>query len=72
MLGHKMGYTAGAMAWRQAIDATLAGVPLTEAGKSKPELMAALEQWGIRVRPKTAWGYLGPDFHPSFAPKNLD
>jgi 2,3-diketo-5-methylthiopentyl-1-phosphate enolase len=72
MLGHKMGYTAGARAWRQAIDATLAGVPLTDAARDKPELFAAIEQWGIRKRPQTAWGYTGKDFHPSFAPKNLD
>ena len=72
MLGHKMGYTAGAKAWRQAIDATLAGIPLTEAAKTQPELKAAIEQWGIRKRPQTVWGYLGRDFHPSFAPKNID
>lgn len=72
MLGHKDGYTAGARAWRQAIDATLKDIPLTEAAKKHPELKAAIEQWGIRVRPTTAWGYTGKDFHPSFAPKNLD
>ena len=72
MLGHKMGYTAGAKAWRQALDAALKGVPLTEAAATQPELKAAIEQWGIRKRPQTAWGYLGPDFHPSFADKNLE
>jgi 2,3-diketo-5-methylthiopentyl-1-phosphate enolase len=72
MLGHSMGYTAGAKAWRQAIDATLEGVPLKDAAQDKPELQAAIQQWGIRQRPKTAWGYTGVDFHPSFAPKNLD
>jgi 2,3-diketo-5-methylthiopentyl-1-phosphate enolase len=72
MLGHKLGYTAGAKAWRQAIDATLKDVPLTEAARKLPELRAAIEQWGIRQRPRTAWGYMGKDFHPSFAPKNLD
>lgn len=72
MLGHKMGYTAGAKAWRQALDAAVAGIPLTEAAVDKPELKAAIEQWGIRQRPQTAWGYLGKDFHPSFAPKNLE
>ncbi len=72
MLGHPMGYTAGARAWRQAIDAALSEIPLTEAAKTKPELKAAIEQWGIRVRPKTAWGYSGKEFHPSFASKNID
>lgn len=72
MLGHSMGYTAGAKAWQQAIDATLKGIPLTEAAKEYPELKAAIEQWGIRKRPQTAWGYAGPDFHPHFADKNLE
>lgn len=71
MLGHPLGYTAGAMAWRQAIDATLQGVPLVEAAREKPELKAAIEQWGIRVRPQTPWGYMGRQFHPSYADKNL-
>jgi 2,3-diketo-5-methylthiopentyl-1-phosphate enolase len=72
MLGHPLGYTAGAKAWRKAIDATIQGVPLKEAATEQPELKAAIEQWGIRQRPKTAWGYTGVNFHPSFAPKNLD
>jgi 2,3-diketo-5-methylthiopentyl-1-phosphate enolase len=72
MLGHRMGYTAGAMAWQQAFAAGLAGIPLTEAAKTQPELRSAIEQWGIRKRPQTAWGYLGKNFHPSFAEKNLD
>ncbi|NPV86198.1 MAG: hypothetical protein HPY45_09350 [Anaerolineae bacterium] len=72
MLGHKMGYTAGAKAWRQAIDATLNDVPLVEAAKDKPELKAAIEQWGIRKRPQTAWGYMGKNFNPCFADKNLE
>ena len=72
MLGHPLGYTAGAMAWRQAIDATLQGVPLAEAAREKPELKAAIEQWGIRVRPQTPWGYMGRQFHPSYADKNLE
>jgi 2,3-diketo-5-methylthiopentyl-1-phosphate enolase len=71
MLGHPLGYKEGAMAWRQAIDAAMAGVPLQEAAKDKPELRAALEQWGVRQRPKTPWGYLGQEFNPKFAPKNL-
>jgi 2,3-diketo-5-methylthiopentyl-1-phosphate enolase len=71
MLGHPMGYKAGAMAWRQAIDAVLSGMSLQEAAKKYPEFRAAAETWGIRERPKTPWGYAGPDFHPKFAPKNL-
>jgi 2,3-diketo-5-methylthiopentyl-1-phosphate enolase len=72
MLGHPMGYKAGAMAWRQAIDATLKGVSLVEASKDKPELRAAIEKWGIRKRPQTPWGYTGKDFNPAFADKNLE
>ncbi len=72
MLGHKLGYTAGAKAWQQAIAATLQDIPLQEAAKDHPELCAAIEQWGVRERPRTAWGYMGKDFHPSFAPKNFD
>jgi len=71
MLGHPMGYKAGAMAWRQAIDAVLAGKTLQEAAAEYPEFRAAAEQWGIRERPKTVWGYSGPEYHPGFAPKNL-
>ncbi len=74
MLGHKMGYTAGAKAWRQAFDAVLSGKGLAEAAKDpdNAELLAAAEQWGIRKRPRTAWGYLGKDFNPAFADKNLE
>ncbi|MGE5221977.1 MAG: RuBisCO large subunit C-terminal-like domain-containing protein [Omnitrophica WOR_2 bacterium] len=72
MLGHKMGYTAGAKAWRQAIDATLKGISLQEAAKSEPELRAAIEQWGVRTRPQTAWGYGRKEHHPAFAPKDLE
>jgi 2,3-diketo-5-methylthiopentyl-1-phosphate enolase len=71
MLGHPMGYKAGAMAWRQAFDAVLAGKTLQEAAREYPEFRAAAELWGIRERPKTPWGYHGPDYHPKFAPKNL-
>ena len=71
MLGHPMGYTAGAKAFRQAIDAAMAGIPLDVASKTQPELRAALETWGYRKRPATRWGYFGSDFHPKFAPKNI-
>ena len=71
ILGHPMGYKEGAMAWRQAFDAVLAGRSLQEAAKQHPEFRAAAQLWGIRQRPKTPWGYFGPDFNPHFAPKNL-
>jgi len=44
---HPMGPKAGAIAMRQAIDATLQGVPLVEAAGNQPELRAAVEAWGI-------------------------
>jgi 2,3-diketo-5-methylthiopentyl-1-phosphate enolase len=71
MLGHPMGYTAGAMAFRQAIDAAMAGVALDMAAKDKPELMAALKTWGLRKRPVTRWGFSGEQFHPKFADKGI-
>jgi 2,3-diketo-5-methylthiopentyl-1-phosphate enolase len=71
MLGHPMGYKAGAMAWRQAFDAVLSGMSLHEAAAKYPEFRAAADLWGIRERPKTPWGYRNADFHPKFAPKNL-
>lgn len=71
ILGHPMGYTAGARAFRQAIDAALAGVPLDVASKEMPELRAALETWGYRKRPHTRWGYYSREFHPRFGPKNI-
>ncbi|MCE5258287.1 MAG: RuBisCO large subunit C-terminal-like domain-containing protein [Chloroflexi bacterium] len=72
MLGHPMGYKAGAMAWRQAFDAVLKdGITLQEAAKKYKEFGAAAETWGIRERPVTPWGYSGPEYHPKFAPKNL-
>lgn len=45
--GHPMGPAAGAKAFRQAIDAVLAGAGLEEAGKQYSELGAALDAWGI-------------------------
>ncbi len=71
MLGHPMGYKQGAMAWRQAIDAVLAGMTLQEAAIKYPEFGAAAKQWGIRERPQTVWGYSGAEYHPKFADKNL-
>jgi len=49
----------------------MADIPLDEAAKDKPELRAALEKWGLRVRPRARWGYAGKQFHPDFAPKNI-
>ena len=71
MLGHPLGYRAGAMAWRQAVEAVMADIPLEEAARDKPELMAALQKWGLRTRPVTRWGYSGKEYHPFFAEKNI-
>jgi 2,3-diketo-5-methylthiopentyl-1-phosphate enolase len=71
MLGHPMGYKAGAMAWRQAFNAVLSGMTLQEAAEKYPEFGAAAETWGIRERPKTPWSYHSPEYHPRFADKNL-
>jgi 2,3-diketo-5-methylthiopentyl-1-phosphate enolase len=71
MLGHPMGYQAGAKAWRQAIDAVLAGMSLQEAAAKYDEFRAAAETWGIRQRPVSPWAYHSPGFHPKFADKNL-
>ncbi len=45
--GHPMGPAAGAKAFRQAIDAVLAGMNLEEAGRQYEELGVALDAWGI-------------------------
>lgn len=45
--GHPMGPAAGARAFRQGIDAVLAGKTLREAGKEYEELGIALDLWGI-------------------------
>ncbi|MGZ4121226.1 MAG: RuBisCO large subunit C-terminal-like domain-containing protein [Actinomycetota bacterium] len=44
--GHPQGPAAGSRAFRQAIDATMKGVPLATAATEHPELAAALERWG--------------------------
>lgn len=48
--GHSMGTAAGGQAFRQAIDATLAGKPLQEAAAEpgREALAAAIQAWGIR------------------------
>jgi 2,3-diketo-5-methylthiopentyl-1-phosphate enolase len=71
MLGHPLGYRAGAMAWRQAFDAVLSGKSLQEAAQEHAEFRAAAETWGIRERPKSPWSYHNAGYHPKFAPKNL-
>ncbi len=48
--GHPLGAAAGARALRQAIDASLQGLSLTDAAEERPELQAALRQWGIVER----------------------
>lgn len=45
--GHPMGPQAGAMAMRQAIDATLKGISLEDASREHKELKAAIERWGV-------------------------
>lgn len=45
--GHKMGATAGARAFRQAIDAVMNDSTLEEAAKEHEELEVALDAWGI-------------------------
>ena len=44
--GHRNGATAGARSLRQAIDAAMAGIPLREYAKDKPDLQIALDDWG--------------------------
>lgn len=45
--GHPMGPAAGAKAFRQGIDAVMAGMTLKEAAKEYPELACALDAWGV-------------------------
>ncbi|MGC8816710.1 MAG: type III ribulose-bisphosphate carboxylase [Candidatus Hadarchaeum sp.] len=49
--GHPDGGRAGARALRQAIEATLDGIPLSEYAETHQELRRALETWGY-IRPK--------------------
>ena len=44
--GHRDGTVAGAKAMRQAVDATLSGIPLSEYAKTHRELEIALQMWG--------------------------
>jgi len=44
--GHRDGTIAGAKAMRQAVDAALKGIPLSEYAKTHRELEMALQMWG--------------------------
>lgn len=55
--GHPMGATAGAKAFRQGIDAVMAGQTLREAEKTNPELKAALDAWGVYGEEKATQNY---------------
>ncbi|PZD93579.1 2,3-diketo-5-methylthiopentyl-1-phosphate enolase [Paenibacillus sambharensis] len=46
--GHPMGTAAGGQAFRQAIQASLHGVPLRDYAANHPELAAAISAWGVR------------------------
>ncbi len=45
--GHPDGTRAGATAMRQAVDAAISGIPLTEYAKTHQELKKALDKWGV-------------------------
>jgi len=64
MLGHPMGYKAGARAWQQAIEATMQDISLEEAAKDKKELRVALEKWGTLKRPEVRWFRASPKYYP--------
>lgn len=49
---HPQGTTAGSRAFRQAVDALMEGVSVEEASKTKPELRAAVDAWGIYKNPE--------------------
>jgi len=44
---HELGTRAGAMAMKQALEATMQGIPLQEYAKTRRELKIALEKWGV-------------------------
>ncbi|HEY0826643.1 MAG TPA: RuBisCO large subunit C-terminal-like domain-containing protein, partial [Bacilli bacterium] len=46
--GHPMGASAGGRAFRQAIDAVLAEIPLREYALGHPELETAINLWGVK------------------------
>jgi 2,3-diketo-5-methylthiopentyl-1-phosphate enolase len=46
--GHPQGAAAGGRAFRQAIDAASAGIPLRQAAEKQYELQTAIELWGVK------------------------
>jgi len=64
MLGHPDGYTAGAKAIQQAIQAKMDGLTREKAAEVYPELKVALETWGSPQRPKTSWLFRSKAFQP--------
>jgi len=64
MLGHPDGYTAGAKAWMQAVEAVMDDIPLEEAAKTRRELKVAIDHWGVQKRPSTPWLRARPEYHP--------
>ena len=48
--GHPAGPTAGALAFRQAMEAINAGQSLAEAAATAPELKTAIDLWGVREK----------------------
>jgi 2,3-diketo-5-methylthiopentyl-1-phosphate enolase len=57
--GHPMGATAGAKAFRQAIDAVMAGQDIEVAAEGLPELKAAIDAWGTPRHVKKIFDLLG-------------
>ena len=55
--GHPMGPAAGARAFRQGIDAVMAGKTLEEAKADHEELRMALDLWGIYGEDKANQNY---------------
>ena len=49
VVGHPDGVYAGAKAFRDAIEATIKGIPLDEAAEKSKELRRALEHWGYKT-----------------------
>jgi len=49
VIGHPDGPLAGAMAFRQAVEATVKGIPIEAYAESHKELRRALEKWGRTI-----------------------
>jgi ribulose-bisphosphate carboxylase large chain len=52
--GHPLGTRAGATAMRQAVDATMKGIPIEKYAKEHKELKVALEKWGFKYAGKNS------------------